>query len=256
VRLDLGISSVVFESASAGDMTPDVVAWHCRTLGLRTVEVRADYLCGEGRSPGTVASVLGRHGLRVVYATDTVLAAEVSDVKDSGSRLRHDLAIAGALGARILRIFPGDLAHLGPAAAALAATWGRAAEEAGVQLVLENVAEGPGSDLPALADLVRRVPATVRLNVDVGNAAQAGLEVAAVVARVRDVIAMVHLKGLPDGDLRSIGAIDFAAVARALSGWDGPVCLEQDAGPAPWDTVMRWLHWLTSAGFSPERMGA
>ncbi len=243
MSLTLGISSVVFESAAPSESSPDMVARHCQALGLRAVELRPDYL-GAGRSPAEVAEILAAHGLSTIYATNTALAAQPADA-GAESPLRADLGVARALGARMLRIFPGDLGALGSSAVSLATTWARASADAGVQLVLENIGNGPGSDLRALAEFVRRVPG-LRLNVDVGNAAQAGFDVPRIVADVRDVTAMVHLKGLPDGAASPPGAINFAAVTRALNGWNGPACFEQDAGPAPWQTLAEWVRWMRS----------
>ena len=29
---------------------------------------------------------------------------------------------------------------------------------------------------------------------------------------------------------------------------DGPACFEPEAGPAPWETVVRWIEWLSFIG--------
>jgi len=253
MSLILGISSVVFESAAPSESSPDVVARHCQSLGLRAVELRADYL-GEGRAPAEVAEILGAHGLRPIFASNTVLATQRSDA-GAESSLWADLALARALGAHMLRIFPGDLGALGSGAVSLARTWTRASADAGVQLLLENLGDGPGSDLRALAEFVRRVPG-LRLNVDVGNAAQAGFDVPRIVADVRDLAAMVHLKGLPGGMVSQPGTINFAAVSRALDGWNGAACFEQDAGPAPWQRLAEWVRWMRSGAAAAPRTEA
>ncbi|HYM91571.1 MAG TPA: TIM barrel protein [bacterium] len=253
----LGLSSVALASIHASAKTPETIARHCRGLELGAVELRPDYLREQALPPAGIARIMGAHGLRLIYATDTLLADHPQGPAEPESPLRRDFAIARSLDAEILRIFPGDLSRLGPEASTVAAAWGDFAAAEGRRLVLENIGEGPGSDPLELAQFARNARGRLYVNFDVGNAARAGFDPAATLDRIRDVTVMLHLKGLrPEeagrGDAAAEGdAIDFAAIARVLRGWDGPACLEEDAGPEPWTTLAAWVRWLRSAGFPP-----
>ena len=251
----LGLSSVLFSSAPVAERTPEVVARRCRELGFTAVELRPDYLQEQNVAPGAVRQILRSQGLDLVYATGTQLVDCPYQPADPHNPLRLDFSVASMLGADILRIFPGDLARRGASSSTAARAWGAFAVAEGRRLVLENPGSGPGSDPVELGRFVREIGVGMGLNFDVGNAAQAGLEPAATLAKVLRVTAMLHLKDFAPGDSRGAniplgaGVVDFAAVARVLVDWSGTAFLEVDAGAQLWTTLESWERWLRAVGF-------
>ncbi len=132
-------------------------------------------------------------GLLVTYATQATL---FDDAAHGQSQLRQDIDAAAALGAPIVRFFPGQSPPLEDNAA-----WKRAqlivdyAAAHDVVIALENYARTPGGTLAEIRQALTRLNApALRTNLDMGNYPNHGQDVVAAIDSLADKIIAAHLK--------------------------------------------------------------
>jgi sugar phosphate isomerase/epimerase len=180
-------------------------------------------------------------------------------------RVRFGIAEAGRLGARVVRVFAGDLSpdipdldHALDRIVAGLAEAAREAERAGVVLALENHGRLAGRSSQVL-DLIARVGSpALGANPDTGNFLLVGEDSASAVGALAGVAQMVHLKDFapdpqgpfegPNGDRfagRALGegAVNLAECVAALrsAGFSGWLSLEYEGDEPPETAVSRSL---------------
>ena len=182
----------------SGSMRMVEVVEKAHTLGLDGIELRPDRWPGYREEAVQARERARALGLLVTYATFSTL---FHDSEDGARRLRHDIDIAGALGACQLRVFQGPApeGESGPGwdAARKAVEYARAR---GVVIALENLGKPPGATSAEIRRVLDRIPSpTLMTNIDIGNyAAVQGQDVAEAVRALGDRAASSHLKDTPE----------------------------------------------------------
>lgn len=162
-------------------------------LGADGIELRREMWANYATELPAVRDRFRAAGKIVTYATfSTLFAADAEAQK----LLLHDLDTARALGAPLLRVFPGaapaDLDDPAWDAAREAVDY---AASQGVILALENFARPPGNRLSELIHILDnlRAPALMT-NIDIGNYATNGDDVVAAIRSLGDRAVYAHLK--------------------------------------------------------------
>jgi sugar phosphate isomerase/epimerase len=246
------ISTVQYhEPLSARQMTQAEVVTVARELGVDGVELRADYWQAQERELPAVRDLVRRLGLLVTYATTATLFGADAEAQ---RRLQQDIDDAAALGAALLRVFPGpapgpdDQPGWERARAAL-----RYAAARGVRLALENFARAPGCRVAEIKATLDRldVPA-LGTNVDIGNYAINGEDLPAAVRTLGPRIVSTHLRDqveTPAGvDTTYLGggSLPLREVLAELARLPQPVihCFEFTGGDDPAGRIQQSLAYL------------
>lgn len=196
------ISVVQYQPAlESGAMSiADMVA-QAKAHGVDGVELRREVWPAYRTELTAVRQQIEAEGLLVTFATFSTLFNE----DEAGHRqLLEDLDTTKALGAPLLRVFPGatppDEARAGWARAEAAVAH---AEELGVQLALENYARMPGGTLAEAQRILARITApALRVNLDIGNYPLHNQDVVAAIQAIGDRAIYAHIKdstGGPNG---------------------------------------------------------
>ncbi len=175
--------------------------------GVDGVELRREVWPAYRTEVPAVRQRIEDAGLIVTYATFSTLFNQ-----DAAAHrlLMEDTETAHALGAPLLRVFPGatpaddDTAGWGRGQAAIAH-----AAELGVQIALENFARTPGGTLAEVANILAHFDTpTLKTNIDIGNYPQHGQDVVAAVEAIGDRAIYSHIKdfaGEPGGPAVGLG---------------------------------------------------
>ncbi len=156
--------------------------------------------------------------------------------------LLADIATAHALGAPLVRVFPGATPPADDAAG-----WGRGraavarAAELGVQIALENYARTPGGTLAEVAHILTTIDSpALKTNIDIGNYPQHGQDVVAAIAAIGDRAIYAHIKdfaGAVGGPATGLGegVLALAPIFAALNRLPQRVilCFEFPGGDDP-----------------------
>jgi len=167
-----------------------------------------------------VRDLLAAHGLLVTNATGNTLFGAAPD---GAAALREDIDYTVALGARQLRVFPGQLPADDDGAGWAA---GRAlvdyAAARGIVLALENFSGSPGGRLAAIAAVLDRYPSpALATNIDIGNYTRHGDDVPTAIRVLGARAISAHLKdqgGPPDFESQPLGdgALPLGAIMGEL----------------------------------------
>ena len=139
-----------------------------RELGVDGVELRREAWPAYKSELPAVRQQIEQSGLLVTYATFSTLFNQDAAAH---ALLLEDVSTAAALGAPLLRVFPGVTPADNDAEG-----WARGREAVelaaslGIQLALENFARTPGGTLAEVANILQKIdmPA-LRANIDIGN---------------------------------------------------------------------------------------
>ena len=190
--------------------------------GVDGVELRREVWPAYKTEVPTVRRRIEDAGLLVTYATFSTLFNEDAAAHQL---LLEDIETAHALGAPLLRVFPGATPPDDDAAG-----WGRGQEAVaraaglGVQIALENFARTPGGTLAEVAHILARIDSpALKTNIDIGNYPQHGQDVVAAIEAIGSRAVYTHIKdfaGAPGGPAVGLGegvsplANIFAALNR------------------------------------------
>ena len=191
------ISTVQFESDLRAGAVSFVDVIECaKRLGVDGVEFRDVYWRDRDHDIATVRPRLSDLGLIATYATFVTLF----DATENRDKLRQAVDEAAALGSPLLRIFPGSVPAAADSGAWSAAE--RAIDDAaskGVRIALENFAGTPGSRLAEVKAVLDRIHSpSLGTNLDTGNYAQNGQDLAEAIQALGDRIVSTHLKDVKD----------------------------------------------------------
>jgi sugar phosphate isomerase/epimerase len=173
-----------------------------KRLGVDGVELRDVYWANKPVDVAACRDLAAELGLVLSYAT----FARVFGDEPNGTISAHQaLEDGAALGARLVRVFPGSLPDDGDAADwALAEKLVDHARERGVTIALENFAGTPGSRLEEIQRLLNRIPsASLGTNVDIGNYTVNGQDVPGAILALADRVVYAHLKHMRQTEVGS-----------------------------------------------------
>jgi sugar phosphate isomerase/epimerase len=164
-----------------------------KRLGVDGVELRDVYWSVKPAEIAECRDLAGELGLTLTYATFARLFADEPNGRDS---VRQAIDDGAALGAGLVRIFPGAVAD-----ATDTASWAASedlvhlAADRGITLALENFAGTPGSRLDEVARVLERfTDSSLGTNVDIGNYALNGQDVPSAIRALSNRIVYAHLK--------------------------------------------------------------
>ena len=247
------ISTVQFESdLRAGTISFVDLVERAKRLGVDGVEFRDVYWKDREHDIATVRPRLSELGLIATYAT----FVRLFDATENRGKLEQAVDEAAALGAPLLRIFPGLVPPADDSGAWSAAE--RAIDDAaskGVGIALENFAGTPGSRLAEVKAVLDRIHSpSLGTNLDTGNYAQNGQDVAEAIRTLGDRIVSTHLKDVKDtpNGLASTylgdGKLPFADLFAQLDRLPRKVlhCFEFGGGGDPEGRIKKSLELLKS----------
>ena len=222
-----------------------------KRLGADGIELRGVYWTDKQREIPQARTLAAELGLLVTYATHVTLFSADRQVTPE---LRQDIKDAHALGAAQLRVFQGpapaddDLAGWEAGSEAV-----RIAEATGITLALENYARTPGCYAREIRRVLDRIAApALATNIDIGNYARNGEDVAAAIGLVGDRAISAHLKDqyLAPDDPRTTylggGELPLPAILDQLDEIPRRLlyCFEFQGGDDPDDWIARSLTYL------------
>ena len=162
-------------------------------LGADGVELRREYWQEQGRELSASRDLARELGLLVTYAT---MATLFNTDADGARVLRRDIDDARALGSPQLRVFqgpaPADDDQAGWDAGREAVEY---AATRGIIIALENYSGTPGGRVDEIKRVLDRIQSpALATNVDIGNYARHGEDVAAAIRVVGERAVSAHLK--------------------------------------------------------------
>jgi sugar phosphate isomerase/epimerase len=248
------ISTVQYESElRSGAIDFRGVLDVAKRLGVDGVEFRDVYWKDKGADISMVCSALQDLGLIATYATFTTLFGGEQANQEA---LRTAVDDAAALGAVLVRVFPGHV----PAADDTPA-WEKASEaieyaaRRAVTVAVENFVRAPGCHLSEVKQVLDRIRTpSLRTNLDIGNYAMNGEDVAVAIRTLGDRIISSHLKDVadtPDGPVATYlggGNLPLASLLAEFDRLPQPVfhCFEFGGGGDPEDRIRKSLDLLAT----------
>jgi len=175
-------------------------------LGVDGVELRREAWVAYQSELPAVRQQIEELGLLVTYATFSTLFNA-----DDGAHqvMLDDVRTAAALGAPLLRLFPGATAPADDAKG-----WAKAREAVdlaaslGIQIALENFARTPGGTLAEVAHILRQIDTpALRTNIDIGNYPLHNQDPIAAIQAIGDKAIYAHIKDY--GGSPTAGAVLF-----------------------------------------------
>lgn len=210
-----------------------------RDFGVDGIELRREAWPAYKSELPAVRKQIEELGLLVTYATFSTL---FNTDEAAHQLLLEDVRTAAALGAPLLRVFPGatpadDDAEgwaKGHEAVALA-------EQLGIQLALENFARTPGGTLGEVANILEKIDTpALRTNIDIGNYPLHNQDPIAVIEAIGDKAIYSHIKdygGSPEADPVRFGkgVLPLAEIFAAFDKLPQRIiyCFEFGGGPDP-----------------------
>ncbi len=207
-------------------------------LGLRDVDLNLHHIIELGETAAGVARAVAANGLRlwVLSGGWCDFYKRAPDIDDTLASIARQVALAGALGVSVLRLFFGRLhfTDYNPAARdAIVDNLTRLSDRhPHITFAFENH-DGASLRPEVCAEVMARVArSNIRLNFDPINFAKAGVDPMAALAALRPYIGHVHLKGLARGEYCEFGEgdVDVEAIAQSLvdGGYSGRFTVEYE----------------------------
>lgn len=210
-----------------------------REFGVDGVELRREAWPAYKTELPAIRKQIEELGLLVTYATFSTL---FNEDEAAHQLLLEDVRTAAALGAPLLRVFPGATPAeddqkgwaKGREAVDLAASLG-------IQIALENYARTPGGTLAEVANILQKIDTpALRTNIDIGNYPLHNQDPIEAIKAIGDKAIYVHVKdygGSPDaGPVRfGSGVLPFADIFAELDKLPQRIilCFEFSGGPDP-----------------------
>jgi sugar phosphate isomerase/epimerase len=208
-------------------------------LGVDGIELRREAWPAYKTELPAIRKQIEDLGLLVTYATFSTLFAED---EAAHQLLLEDIRTAAALGAPLLRLFPGAT----PAQDS-APGWAKAREAValagslGIQIALENFARTPGGTLAEVANILHKIDTpALRANIDIGNYPLHNQDPIAAIQAIGDKAIYAHIKdygGSPTAGpvLFGKGVLPLADIFAAFDQLPQRIilCFEFSGGPDP-----------------------
>ena len=217
-------------------------------MGLDGIELRRDHWPTYLEELAEARERLQALGLLSTYAAFSTL---FNDTDEGERQLRRDMEIAHALGAPQLRVFqgPAPTEDSGPGWDAARAAIEYAAS-LGIVIALENYNAAPGGTLPEIRRALDALPSpNLKTNIDIGNYALNGQDVAAAIRALGERAVSTHLKDVAPphtstflgGGALPLGPIfdEFARLPQRLLH-----CFEFGGGADPDERITQSLTYL------------
>ena len=210
-----------------------------REFGVDGVELRREAWPAYQSELPAIRQQIDRLGLLVTYATFSTLF----NAEDAAHELLlEDVRTAAALGAPLLRVFPGatpadnDTQGWAKGRAAV-----ELASELGIQIALENFARTPGGTLAEVANILDKIDTpALRTNIDIGNYPLHNQDPVAAIQAIGHKAIYSHIKdygGSPDADPVRFGegVLPLADIFAAFDKLPQRIiyCFEFSGGPDP-----------------------
>jgi sugar phosphate isomerase/epimerase len=210
-----------------------------RDFGVDGVELRREAWPAYKTELPAVRKQIEELGLVVTYATFSTL---FNQDEAAHALLLEDVRTAAALGAPLLRVFPGATPADDDAQG-----WAKGREAVdlagslGIQLALENFARTPGGTLAEVANILQKIDTpALRANIDIGNYPLHNQDPIQAIQAIGHKAIYCHVKdygGSPDaGPVRfGEGVLPLADIFAALDQLPQRVilCFEFSGGPDP-----------------------
>ena len=222
----------------AGTMTIADMVNKAKTFGVDGVELRREAWPAYKAELPAVRQQIRDLGLLVTYATFSTLFNEDDAAHEL---LLEDVRTAAALGAPLLRVFPG-----GTPADDRDKRWAWArqavalADEFGIQLALENFARTPGGTLAEAVNILHKIDApALRANIDIGNYPLHNQDPIEAIQTIGHKAIYSHIKdygGAPDATVRfGEGVLPLADIFAAFDALPQRIiyCFEFGGGADP-----------------------
>jgi sugar phosphate isomerase/epimerase len=223
----------------AGTLTIAELVSKAHAFGVDGVELRREAWPAYQSELPAVRQQIEELGLLVTYATFSTL---FNEDEAAHALLLEDVRTAAALGAPLLRVFPGATPADDDGQG-----WAKAREAVdlaaslGIQLALENFARTPGGTLAEAVNILQKIDTpALRVNLDIGNYPLHNQDPLAAIDAIGDKIIYVHLKdyaGSPTADPVRFGegVLPLAEIFAALDRLPQRIilCFEFSGGPNP-----------------------
>jgi sugar phosphate isomerase/epimerase len=164
-----------------------------KRLGVDGVELRDVYWTDQATEIAECRALAAELGLTLSYAT---FARLFGDEPNGPVAAREAIEVGAALGAPLVRIFPGPVPDDSDAL-----SWAGARElvdlaaQRGLTIALENFAGSPGSRLDEVEHVLRQINSpSLGTNVDIGNYTANGQDVPVAIRALADRVVYAHLK--------------------------------------------------------------
>jgi sugar phosphate isomerase/epimerase len=227
----------------AGTMQISEFVRKASDFGVDGVELRREAWPAYKSELPAVRKQIEDAGLLVTYATFSTLFNPLTDEGEAAHQLLlEDVRTAAALGAPLLRVFPGATP-----ADQDAKGWARGREAVdlaaslGIQIALENFARTPGGTLAEVAHILQKIDTpALRTNIDIGNYPLHNQDPIAAIHAIGDKAIYVHVKdygGSPTAApvLFGKGVLPLGDIFAALDQLPQRIilCFEFAGGPDP-----------------------
>jgi sugar phosphate isomerase/epimerase len=222
-----------------------------KRLGVDGVELREVYWSNQAADIVACRELAAELGLRLTYAT----FARLFGAEPNGPEaVREAIEVAAALGAPLVRVFPGPVPDDSDDPSwAVAEELVELATESGLVIALENFAGTPGSRLDEVQRVLNKIPSpSLGTNVDIGNYTANGQDVPAAIRALADRVVYSHLKHMRktvDGSEATFlggGDVPLDETMAEFGRLTQPVtvCFEFASGGDPEGRVLKSLEYL------------
>jgi sugar phosphate isomerase/epimerase len=256
--MNLIISAVTWDAQLRAGMRQQELIKLAKSLGVIGVEFRP-YWQNAAEEVPAIKIELERNNLICTYASNECLFTDSREKCEQALiAMKKDLALAAALGAKVLRInvAPGEFDNT-----FLDAQWWqeavsaviKTAESKGISLAIENGTDAAKSDINLLKKIMKLFDSPwLRLTFDTGNWVCGGKEPEEALTILGDYVGYVHLKDImagPEGLIHShpgTGVVDVRSLVRRLAANDykGLLALEFPGGDEPEERVKASICYL------------
>lgn len=181
------------DEMTSGQMTVFELLDKLASFGLPGIELRRELWPNYQAELAAVRDRLLEMGVFATFGTFSTLFSPDANAR---KMLLHDMETAKALGASLLRIFPGAApADTNDPAWAKALEAVKYATSLGLVLALENFGRTPGGHLSEMEHIINHIDSpTLKTNIDIGNYATHGEDVLAAIRSIGHRAVYAHLK--------------------------------------------------------------
>lgn len=240
--MKLAVSVVVFqEEINRNQIDLKGLIEFCQDQGIGGIEFRKNLFRVSEKRVDEVLELFDRKGISPLYATESTL---FNRDKDDIGKIIGDIDFAKKLGAKILRIFPGDISlndlkKAQPNTLSSVRRYLDYANSRGVTLVVENTQDVKNGIVCFIKELVEKFSSPIlKVNIDTGNFIYVGEDPIKAIDILSKYIGYVHLKDIRQDVETKVfydtfiggGEIDFPGVVNELQqiNYEGFLCLEFD----------------------------
>lgn len=256
--MKLAVSVVVFqEEINRNQIDLKGLIEFCQNQGIGGIEFRKNLFGISKKKVDEILELFDRKGIYPLYATESTL---FNRDKDDTGKIIDDIDFAKKLGAKILRIFPGDI-NLNDLKKAQLNTLSSVqryldyANSRGVTLVVENTQDIKNGRVCFIKELVKKFSSPIlKVNIDTGNFIYVGEDPIKAINILSKYIGYMHLKDIrKDVETKVFyntyiggGEIDFPGVVNELQqiNYEGFLCLEFDGKGHGMEAVCKSIKYL------------